>query len=174
MIKSFLLSSLSVLLIGVTACSQTSNAENPQVAASPTPTTQAPVAPATSPQAPVKPATSPPKPGRDLTTLFSRVWRVTKAPSTPAPGSIYVFLPNGTLLQTSCGEPYRISAWQINKQSPDILRVTEDGRQAYTMRITSLSDTTLQVQRSLDRSNENQALTLTAVQQEFVCPDIRR
>ncbi|GAP94579.1 hypothetical protein NIES2104_10900 [Leptolyngbya sp. NIES-2104] len=169
--KSFLLPSLGVVLISLSACSQTSNAENPQVATSPATPIQSPTAPVT-PQPPA--ATSPTRTGRDLTPLFSRVWRVTKAPSTPAPGSIYVFLPNGTLLQTSCGEPYRIATWTINKQSPDILRVKEDGRQAYTMRITSLSNTTLQAQRSLDRSNENQALTLSAVEQEFVCPDIRR
>lgn len=167
MMKSFVLPCLSVLLISVSACSQTSNAENSQPA--PTATTQAPSSPT-----PVQTTPARTSPARNLSQLFSRVWRVTKAPSTPAPGSIYVFLPNGTLLQTSCGQPYRIATWRVNKQSPEILRVTEDGRQAYTMKITSLSDTTLQVQRSLDRTNENQALTLSAVQQEFVCPDIRR
>lgn len=172
MMKSYILSSLSVVLIGLSACSQTSNAENPQVAASPA---TSPTTPATTTQSPAAPNTSPPtNKGRDLTQLFSRVWRVTKAPSTPAPGSIFVFLPNGTLLQTSCGEPYRIATWRVNKATPDILRVTEDGREAYTARITSLSNTTLQIQRSLTQSKENQALTLTAVEQEFVCPDTRR
>ncbi|MBD1842397.1 hypothetical protein H6F89_02995 [Cyanobacteria bacterium FACHB-63] len=165
MLKFFLLPSLGFLLVGLSACSQSSTANNPEPPKSP-------IAQAAPSQ--VAPASVPTKPGRNLSLLFSRVWRVTKAPSSPAPGSIYVFLPNGTLLQTSCGEPYRIATWRINKGSPDILRVTEDGRQAYTARITQLTDTTLQIQRSLDRSNQNQALTLTAVQQEFVCPDSRR
>jgi hypothetical protein len=165
MMKSFLLPSLSVLLVTLSACSQSSNAENQQRVAAPTAISQAP-------SSPVAPSQT--SPVRDLSQLFSRIWRVTKAPSSPAPGSIYVFLPNGTLLQTSCGETYRIATWRVNKQSPEILRVTEDGRQAYTFRIAGLTNTTLQLQRSLDRSNENQALTLTAVQQEFVCPDLRK
>lgn len=162
--KSFLLSSLSFLFVGLSACSQSSTAKNPeQTAPAPIETAQAQSTPSTA-------RTS----SGGLTQLFSRVWRVTKAPSSPALGSIYVFLPNGTLLQTSCGEPYRIATWKIDKSAPSILRVTEDGRQAYTAKITGLTDTTLQLQRSLDRSRENQALTLTAVQQEFVCPDSRR
>lgn len=171
--KSFLLLSISILLMGLSACSEFSNAGSSQpptsVAASPT-TDATPRSTST----PVTPASTQSNSGRNLTQLFSRIWRVTKAPSSPAPGSIYVFLPNGTLLQTSCNEPYRIATWRVNKDTPNILRVTEDGRQAYTARITGLTDTTLQIQRSLDRSNENQALTLTAVQQEFVCPDSRR
>lgn len=165
---------ISLITIGLAACSQSSNAGNSQpeanVAVSPT----APVAPQTQ-----KPSsTSPPRPtsgtSGDLTQLFSRVWRVTKAPSTPAPGSIYVFLPNGTLLQTSCGEPYRIAGWTIDKAAPRVLRVNEDGQLAYTATIASLSDTTLQLQKTLVRSKENQAVTLTAVQQEYVCPDTRK
>jgi len=166
MLKTFLLPAFSSLLIGLSACSQSSNAKNPgsstAVAVSPTTTTQ-------------QPATTPPKASStNLTSLFSRIWRVTKAPSTPASGSIYVFLPNGTLLQTSCAEPYRIAGWTVDKAAPRVLRVTEDGRLAYTAAITQLSDTTLQLQRTLVRSNEKQSLTLTAVQQEFVCPDLPR
>ncbi|MER3436118.1 MAG: hypothetical protein C4288_22830 [Leptolyngbya sp. ERB_1_1] len=166
MLKTFLLPTFSFLLIGLSACSQSSNAGKPEsstaVAVSPTTTTQ-------------QPATTPSKTSStNLTPLFSRIWRVTKAPSTPASGSIYVFLPNGTLLQTSCTEPYRIAGWTVDKAAPRVLRVTEDGRLAYTATITQLSDTTLQLQRTLVRSNEKQSLTLTAVQQEFVCPDLPR
>jgi len=53
--------------------------------------------------------------GRDLTQLFSRIWQVTNAPSKPASGSIYIFLANGTLLETSCVETYRIATWTIDK-----------------------------------------------------------
>ncbi len=126
--------------------------------------------------APAPIAASPPAPNwkTNLTQLISRVWRVTKAPSQPALGSIYVYLPNGTLLQTSCVETYRIAGWTINKAAPRVLRVTEDGRLAYTDTITRLTDTTLQLQRTLAANNEKQTLTLTAVQKEFVCPDLRK
>lgn len=113
------------------------------------------------------------KPG-DLSLLFSRIWRVTSAANQPAPGSIYIFLPNGTLLQTSCVETYRIATWRVDKAAPQVLRVTEDGRLAYTDTITRLTDTTLQVQRTLTQSKEKQLLTLAAVQKEFVCPDLRK
>jgi hypothetical protein len=163
---------ISLTLIGLTACSQSSTAGNSQpeanVAVSPTTPVQA-----QKPASPASPSSTTGSSG-NLTQLFSRVWRVTKAPSTPAPGSIYVFLPNGTLLQTSCGETYRIASWTIDKAAPSVLRVNEDGQLAYTARIASLSDTTLQLQRTLVRSKETQALTLTAVQQEYVCPDSRR
>jgi hypothetical protein len=111
---------------------------------------------------------------RDLTQLFSRIWRVTNAPSQPPSGSIYIFLPNGTLLETSCVETYRIATWTIDKASPRVLRVVEDGQLAFTATITELSDTTLQLQQNLVRSNEKRDLTLAAVEQEFVCPDLPR
>jgi hypothetical protein len=42
--------------------------------------------------------------GSSLSTLFSHIWRVTKAPSLPAAGSILIFRPSGTLLETSCAD----------------------------------------------------------------------
>lgn len=110
----------------------------------------------------------------NLTQLFSRIWRVTKAPSKPAPNSIYIFLPNGTLLQTSCVEPYRIATWTIDKKTPRVLRVVEDGRLAFTAAIAQLTNTTLRLQLNLVRSKEKQDIVLTAVEQEFVCPDLPR
>ena len=110
----------------------------------------------------------------DLTQLFSRIWQVTDAPSQPPSGSIYIFLANGTLLQTSCTETYRIATWTIDKESPQMLQVVEDGALAFTAQIEELSDTTLRLQRNLVRSNETQDITLTATQQEFVCPDLPR
>lgn len=171
--KAFLLPGLSLLLIGLSVCSASSHAGNSALptAVSASPTTSAKPQ---SPSTPVATALTQASSSADLTQLFSRIWRVTKATTAPASGSIYVFLPNGTLLQTSCREPYRIATWKVDKAAPRLLRVTEDGRQAFTARITRLTTTTLQIQRSLDRSNENQALTLTAVEQEFVCPDLPR
>jgi hypothetical protein len=110
----------------------------------------------------------------NLTQLFSRIWRVTDAPAQPAPGSLFIFLPNGTLLETSCVETYRIATWTIDKSAPTVLRVMEDGQLAFTAAITELTDTTLKLQNTLVRSNEQQTVTLTAVEEEFVCPDLPR
>jgi hypothetical protein len=153
------LSALSLLLIGLIACSQPSGSNNPQ---------QPPKGTASS--TPTTPETTD---NGDLTPLFSHIWRITNAPSQPTLGSIYIFLPNGTLLQTSCVETYRISTWTIDKEYPRVLRVAEDGRLAFTATITELSNTTLQLQQNLVLgNNEKQDLTLTAVEQEFVCPDL--
>ena len=110
----------------------------------------------------------------NLSQLFSRIWRVDKAPSQPAPGGIYVFLPNGTLLQTSCGETYRVATWTIDKKAPRVLRVVEDGQLAFTAMIGGLTDTDLHLQQHLTRVNETRELTLKAIDKEFVCPDLRR
>lgn len=149
---------LSFLLMGLIACSQLSNAANPQPPAS----------------SAVSPTSTPFKTASktNLTQLFSRIWRITNAPSQPASGSIYIFLPNGTLLQTSCVEPYRIATWTIDKERPRVLRVVEDGQLAFTAKIAELTDTTLRLQQNLVRSNEKRDITLTAVEQEFVCPDL--
>jgi hypothetical protein len=111
---------------------------------------------------------------RDLTQLFSRIWQITNASSKPAAGSIYIFLPNGTLLQTSCVETYRIATWTIDKRAPSVLRVVEDKQLAFTAVISELTDSTLRLQQTLARSNERRNITLRAVEREFVCPDLPR
>jgi hypothetical protein len=150
------LSALSFLLIGLIACSQPSSANNPQ---------QPPKNTVSS--TPIK-ATN----NGDMTKLFSHIWRITNAPSQPPSGSIYIFLPNGTLLETSCVETYRISTWTIAKESPYVLLVIEDGQLAFTATIAELSNAMLRLQQNLVLSNEKRDLTLTAVEQEFVCPDL--
>lgn len=112
--------------------------------------------------------------GRDLTQLFSRVWQITDAPSKPAPGSIYIFLPNGTLLETSCVETYRIAKWSIDKKASSVLRVVEDGQPAFTAEITELTSQMLRLRRTLARSRETSDIKLKAIEREFVCPDLRK
>jgi len=108
----------------------------------------------------------------DITPLFSRIWRVTKAPTPPPSGSIYIFLTSGTLLETSCVETYRITMWSLEKDAPRELRVVEDRQLAFTARIEELTNTSLRLQRRLARGNVRDELTLTAVEGEFVCPDM--
>ncbi len=113
-----------------------------------------------------------PTPDTSLESLFSHIWRVTKAPSPPAPGSIYIFLPNGTLLETSCVETYRIATWTVDKAAPRALRVVEDRQLAFTANIAELTNSTLRLQKQLVRSKETQDVTYAAVEGEFVCPDM--
>ncbi|WP_297080253.1 hypothetical protein [Thermoleptolyngbya sp. M55_K2018_002] len=112
--------------------------------------------------------------GQDLTVLFSRVWRMTQAPSEPALGSIYVFLANGTFLQTSCVETYALSGWTIDKDAPNVLRVSENGQVALTAEILELTNTTLRLRQTLVRSGDTQEVTLSALEDEFICPDLPR
>jgi hypothetical protein len=52
------------------------------------------------------------------------------------------------------------------------LQVSENGEIAYTAEILELTDTTLQLRQRLVRSNEIQDITLTAIEEAFVCPDL--
>ena len=149
---------LPLLSIGLVAGSQLPRSENSQTS--------------TMVELPLAPRPAETASDKDLAQLFRGIWRVTSAPSQPAPGSIYVFLTNGTLLETSCVETYRVATWTIDKRAPRVLRVVEDRRLAFTGAITELTDTTLRLQQDLTRSNEKRDITLTAVEQEFVCPDL--
>jgi hypothetical protein len=90
-----------------------------------------------------------------------------------APGSIYSFLPNGTLLQTSCVETYRIATWTVDEKDPQTLRIVEDHQETFTVRVDETGNTLRLTQKLLRGKGEIRELTLTPVDQEFVCPDIR-
>lgn len=119
-----------------------------------------------------KPVDSRPESEPDLSLLSGRIWRVAGAPSTPAPGAIFIFLANGMLLETSCVETYRIATWTIGKETPPALRVMEDGQLAFTAEITELTNSSLRLRQVLVRSHEVRLLTLAAVEGESVCPDL--
>ena len=104
--------------------------------------------------------------------LLNRIWRVSHSPYGPASGAIYIFLSNGTLLETSCVETYRIAIWSVDKAQPDTLRVVEDQQQVFTATVGEASGGTLHFHQKLIRSAETQDITLTAVDGEFVCPDL--
>jgi hypothetical protein len=107
--------------------------------------------------------------------LFGRIWRISKATSAPAPGSIYIFLSNGTLLETSCVETYRVATWTADRKDPGVLQITEDGRPAFTAKVIESTDKMLRLQQTLLMGGkESRELTLTSVDQEFVCPDLRK
>ncbi|MGB3767942.1 MAG: hypothetical protein WA947_15405 [Phormidesmis sp.] len=164
LVRQLQISITSFLIIGLAACSQPSNTSDsqPSSAAEASPTAEPTAAPTETSQ------------NGDLTELFSHIWLVSDDSSQPPSSSIYIFLPNGTVLETSCTETYRIATWTVDKDAPDVLKVVEDGELAFTATIAELSSTTLQLQKSLVRSNETQDVTLSAVEQEFVCPDLPR
>jgi hypothetical protein len=107
-----------------------------------------------------------------LAPIFGRIWRITKAPSQLPAGSIYIFLSNGTLLETSCVETYRVATWTADTKAPRILHVLEDKRPAFTATIKELTPTTLILEQRFSHGNQEHVLTLTAIDGEYVCPDM--
>ncbi len=119
------------------------------------------------------PTQSPTTTNPDLAPLFASVWRITSATPYPNSGSIYIFLRNGTLLETSCVETYRIATWKSDPKKPGKFEVTEDGRLAFTALILSLTSHDLRLRQTLAFGNhEVHEVTLTANDKEFVCPDM--
>jgi hypothetical protein len=60
------------------------------------------------------------------TELSKHIWRV-EQPASAFVGTIYIFVPDGTLLETSCKETYRIAKWSADPSSPGAIQVVEDG-----------------------------------------------
>lgn len=114
------------------------------------------------------------QPDSYVSRLTGRIWLAAGTNSPQPKGSLVIFLPNGTLLNTSCVETYRISTWEIDPKQPDVLRVNEDGRPAYTAKITQLSSTTLAMRQTLTRSKEVRNVRFQSARKEFVCPDLPR
>jgi hypothetical protein len=107
-----------------------------------------------------------------LTALFNRVWKVERTGAPAAPGSIFIFLPNGTLLMTSCGEPYRIALWARDPKRADTIRLTEDRQPTVALRLDKTSGSSAQLTQTMIRSGEKAIIRLTAQDKEFVCPDL--
>ena len=87
---------------------------------------------------------------------------------------MWVFLQNGTLLETSCVETYRVATWSADPKNPKLLRVVEDRHPAFTAEIVELTDSTLRVEQKLTRQSEIREITFTGVEGETVCPDWRK
>ena len=114
-------------------------------------------------------APAPPAAATDLTAgpLVSTVWRITSPAGRPL-GSFYIFLPNGTLVMTSCVETYRLATWQAD--TTDRLTIAEDPAVSYTADIRSLSETSLSLRLNL--RSEQVDLTFEPAKAPFVCPDL--
>jgi hypothetical protein len=69
-------------------------------------------------------------------------------------------------------ETYRIALWSVEKSHPDALRVVEDQQPAFTASLGEAVGNTLHLHQKLLRSAETVDITLTAIDGEFVCPDL--
>ena len=111
----------------------------------------------------------------DVRHLFSRAWRVSPSAYGEASGSIYVFLPNGTLLETSCVETYRIATWKVDPANDGKLVIQEDNRPAFTATFSAADDNTMHMTQALMLGQrEVKDITLTGIEKEFVCPDMKK
>jgi uncharacterized lipoprotein YbaY len=85
-----------------------------------------------------------------------------------APGTLRIFLPDGTLVMDSCGETYRLARWR----SVDERRIEwqEDTAQIEA-EVTQISSDQLQLRLHLGRDLKEENYRLARV--PFVCPDAR-
>jgi hypothetical protein len=113
----------------------------------------------------------PEQPASAVGQLVGHIWRV-EQPTSGFLGTIYIFVADGSLLETSCKETYRIARWSTDQQSPSTIQVVEDGQPAFTGTVLDASGANLRLQRRL-RHGETDELKFTAVPDEFVCPDLR-
>ncbi len=99
----------------------------------------------------------------DLTQLFSRIWQTQDRAQ-----NIYTFLPNGTMLQTSCKTSCAIATWTIDNNAPTILKVQQNPKRQFTLEIKELTDTNLRSQMR-SSSNRIENINLTAITQALTC-----
>ncbi len=108
--------------------------------------------------------------GQDTTRqpqFVGKAWLSTDAGASP--GTLRIFLPDGTLLMDSCGETYRMARWRAIDERR--LEWTEDTARIETQ-ITVLTDDELQLRLLLVGGVKNETYRLAKV--PYVCPDLPR
>jgi len=120
-------------------------------------------------ESPAQTGAAAPSPSTTESRLTNKAWLIT-APAGRAPGSLYVFLADGTLMMTSCVETYRLATWQL--QGDDRLVVTEDPTTRYVVRVIDVGERELRLR--LELVGENVDLELRAADAPIVCPDLPR
>jgi hypothetical protein len=99
--------------------------------------------------------------------FVGKVWLATD-PSA-APGTLRIFLPNGTLLMDSCGETYRLAEWRTVCERR--LEWTEDTARI-AAEITRLTDDELELRLQLGGEAKDEAYRVAKA--PMVCPDVPR
>jgi hypothetical protein len=117
---------------------------------------------------PTGPAT---QPGEPLVSnvVVNRIWKVS-GPADVAPGSIYTFLSDGTLMMTSCVETYRLARW--TRGPGERLTIQEDPSVSYEASVTPRGTDRLSL--VLHLKTEQVERTLEPAVVPAVCPDLRR
>jgi hypothetical protein len=106
-------------------------------------------------------------PAMAMPRFAGKLWMSTDASASP--GTLQVFLPNGTLLMDSCGETYRLAHWQ----SIDDRHIAwQEDAARIEAEITELTDDRLQLRLRLVNELKEQTYRLATV--PFVCPDMPR
>lgn len=98
--------------------------------------------------------------------LLNRVWTQSEADA-GLPGSVHIFLEDGTMVSDSCWETYRLSKWQ--QVSETEISWDEDGM-TINADIMSLTDQELVL--NLKLVGGDQELRLSPAQVPYVCPDM--
>ena len=94
--------------------------------------------------------------------FVGRIW-VTATPG-HARGSIIIFLPDRTLLMTSCTETYRLSNWQV---TGDTIRWIED-----TIPIQAVFSMPRNNELNLEIAGQERVQAYRAAPVPYVCPDM--
>jgi hypothetical protein len=100
--------------------------------------------------------------------LVGKVWL--RSDVGAPPGELRIFLPDGSLLMSSCVETYRIVRWQ--RIAPDTIRWDEDGV-SVEAGLNALGAAELQLELRL-RGGERQLQHYQALNAARVCPDLPR
>lgn len=100
--------------------------------------------------------------------LLNRVWMQAESES-GLPGSMHIFLADGTLVSDSCWETYRLSKWQQVTETE--ISWDEDGT-IINADITALSDAELVL--NLKLVGGDQEIRLAPAQVPYLCPDMPR
>ncbi|WP_127142880.1 hypothetical protein [Pelagibacterium montanilacus] len=106
-----------------------------------------------------------PTPGVSLT---DTIWMRTDE-AAQIPGSMQLFLSDGTLISTSCWEGYRLSSWRLIDD--DRLSWDEDGAMI-SARVVTLDEANMA--HELELATETTLLTFEPAPVPFVCPDMPR
>lgn len=118
------------------------------------------------PGAPMPSETTPAEPSATAP-FVGRAWRSTDAAD--APGTMRIFLPDGTLVMDACGEAYRLTRWSATGE--DGIEWEEDTARIEA-EILEASDDRLRLRLTL-RGGESRDETYQPATVPFVCPDRR-
>lgn len=154
------------LALALAACG---NSGEPAAQASPSPTTSA--APAASTEDAATPAADrraePASPSEE-NALVNRIW-IRDTGAGDLPGAMLVFLDDGTLIQDSCWETYRLSKW--TKAGDNAVSWNEDGMNI-SADVVSVDNDDLTLSLNLTGGAEEQKFEVAEA--PFVCPDMPR